>query len=94
MTTVPADSDLEQWALSALDSRQDTERAEAANALGYFPSEDNAARLKRLLDDPAISNNGPGVANIYFVRQNAYQSLRRMGVTVPKPVLQKAPVRP
>jgi hypothetical protein len=91
MTNVPADSELEQWALSALDSRYDNERSEAAGALGYFPSDYNASRLKRLLDDPALSNNGPGVVNFYFVRQNAYRSLTRMGVTVPKPVFEKAP---
>jgi hypothetical protein len=93
-TTVPADSDLEQWALSALNSREDSERSEAANALGYFPSEDNAYRLKRLLDDPALSNNGPGNVNIYFVRADAYRSLIRMGVTVPKPLLEKKPEQP
>jgi hypothetical protein len=94
MTTVPVDSDLEQWALSALYSKKDGERAEAASALGYFPSEDNASRLERLLDDPALSNNGPGNVNIYFVRQDAYRSLIRMGVTVPEPVLEKKPERP
>jgi hypothetical protein len=93
-TTVPADSELERWALSALDSKQDNERSEAADALGYFPSEANAARLRPLLDDPALSNNGPGNANIYFVRQNAYRSLVRMGVTVPKPVVEKEPDKP
>jgi hypothetical protein len=94
MTTVPADSELERWALSALDSRQDAERAEAAAALGNFPSEANAARLKSLLDDPALSNNGPGNTNFYIVRQNAYRSLVRMGVTTAKPVLQKEPGKP
>ena len=93
-TTVPADSDLERWALSCLDSKQDNERSEAADALGYFPSEANAARLRPLLDDPALSNNGYGNANFYFVRQNAYRSLMRMGGTVPKPVFQKGPDRP
>ena len=93
-TTVPADSDLERWALSALASRQDIERSEAADALGYFPSDANAARLRPLLDDPALSNNRYGNANVYFVRQNAYRSLRRMGVEVPQPVLQKEPGSP
>jgi hypothetical protein len=93
-TTVPADSDLERWALSALDSKEDNERSEAADALGYFPSDANAARLRPLLDDPALSNNGYGNVNVYFVRQNAYRSLRRMGVTVPKPVIEKEPASP
>jgi hypothetical protein len=94
MTTVPADSDLERWVLSCLDSKQDREGSEAADALGYFPSEANAARLRPLLDDPALSNNGYGNVNIYYVRQNAYRSLRRMGVTDAKPVLLKEPVKP
>jgi len=89
MTTVPADADLERWALSALDSQQAMDRAEAADALWHFPSDANAERLKRLLDDPALSDNGPG-ENFYFVRMRAYQSLLSMGVRVPEPVLKKA----
>jgi hypothetical protein len=90
-TAVPADADLERWALSALDSQQAMERAEAADALWRFPSEANAARLKGLLDDPALSNNGPGHVNVYFVRRYAYQSLLRMGVRVPEPIQEKQP---
>ncbi|HTB14023.1 MAG TPA: hypothetical protein VK752_20765 [Bryobacteraceae bacterium] len=93
-TTVPADSELERWALSALDSKVDSERSEAAEAMGYFPSEANAARLRPLIDDPALSNNGYGNVNIYFVRQSAYRSLVRMGVSVPKPVLQTESGKP
>jgi len=93
VTDVPLDSDLEQRAQSALYSREDGQRAEAARALGHFPSEDNASRLRRLLDDPALSNNGPGNVNIYFVRQAAYASLIGMGVTVLEPVLKKEPER-
>jgi hypothetical protein len=89
VTTVPADADLERWALSALDSEQAGERAEAADALWRFPSEANAARLKLLLDDPALSDK-----NIYFVRKRAYESLLDMGVRVPEPVLEKQPARP
>jgi hypothetical protein len=91
VTSVPADADLERWALSALDSSEAMERAEAADALWHFPSEDTVARLKRVLDDPALSNNGPGAVNIYFVRANAYRSLLRMGVRVKEPVLEKQP---
>jgi hypothetical protein len=94
VTTVPVDADLERWALSALDSKQAVERGQAADALWHFPSEANAARLKQLLGDPALSDNGPGAVNIYFVRMNAYQSLLRMGVRVPAPVLEKQPDRP
>jgi hypothetical protein len=92
VTSVPADEDLERWALSALDSKHAWERAEAASALGNFHSEVNTVRLKRLLDDPALIGNGHGNPYYYFVRANAYESLMRMGAKVPKPVLQKGPV--
>src|ERR1700678_2493490 len=85
---VPADADLEHWAISALDSKQAPERAEAVAALGGFPSEANATRLKRMLDDPGIAS-GSGDTQVYFVRQRAYESLKRMGVKVPEPTLQK-----
>jgi hypothetical protein len=94
VTSVPADADLERWAISALDSQQAMERAEAADCLWHFPSEDAIARLKRLFDDPALSDNGPGAVNVYFVRRSAYQSLLRMGVRVPEPVTEKRSVSP
>jgi hypothetical protein len=93
LTVVPADADLEHWALSALDSPQAVERADAADALSHFPSEANAERLKGLLDDPALSDSGPGAVNVYIVRTKAYQSLLSMGVRVPEPVLRKEPAR-
>jgi hypothetical protein len=86
---VPADSDLENWAQVALYSNEVLERAEAAAALGYFPSQLNAERLKPMLNDPALLANGPGNINYYFVRRNAYESLLRMGVREPAPMLQK-----
>lgn len=89
VSEVPADSELENWAIAALNSSEAGERADAAAALGYFPSEVNAERLKLLLEDPALSENGPGAVNIYFVRQNAYKSLQRMGLKVAEPVLEK-----
>jgi hypothetical protein len=73
-TTVPADSDLEHWAVSALDSRKDAERAQAASVLWRFASEANVERLKRLLADPVSS-----------VRRSAFNSLTSIGVKVPEP---------
>ncbi len=87
-TAVPADKDLESWAISAVDSKEDGERNEAAQALGNFPSGANVERLKRMLDDPAIININ-GTRQVYRVRQSAWESLTRMGVTVSKPVLEK-----
>jgi hypothetical protein len=101
VTAVPVNPDLEHWAQSVLDSeeKRDTtavgvtsrgsEREEAAQALGYFPSEANAARLKFLLDDPAIETDDRNGTQIYVLRRTAYEALSRMGMKVPKPVFQK-----
>jgi len=88
-TSVPADADLERWALKALDSNLAEDRAEGAGALSRFPSDSNAARLKKLLNDPALVENGARGNSIYIVRMRAYESLKRMGVTVPEPVIRK-----
>jgi hypothetical protein len=34
-----------------------------------------------------------GSVKVYFVRQSAYESLKRMGVALPKPVLEMPVVR-
>jgi HEAT repeat protein len=106
VTGVPINADLEHWAQSVLDANQkgisggpdyvdrDAERKEAADALGHFPSEANATRLKRLLNDQAVTVGDRAGVEIYFVRQIAYESLERMGVKVPEPVLRKEVVRP
>jgi hypothetical protein len=82
---VPADADLERWALKALDSSQALDRAEGAQALWFFNSDSNVSRLRKLLDDPGLVDNGGGI-QIYVVRMRAYESLRRMGVKVLEPV--------
>jgi hypothetical protein len=92
VTAVPVNSDLERWAISALASKVDGERMEAAQALMYFPSDANAGRLKRLLDDPAVYASGN--AQVYYVRQAAYESLKLMGVTVPAPVISEPRAQP
>jgi hypothetical protein len=88
-TDVPADAALERWAVKAIDSRDDAERAEGANALSLFPSGENAELLKKLLSDTALSAIEVERPRSYFVRNAAYQSLMRMGVRVPQPILEK-----
>jgi len=90
-TTVPADAELERWALSSLNSSKVWERVEAADALKFFPSESNAERLKVLLNDPALIAGGSSGEFRYIVRQYAYYSLLYMGYRVPEPILRKDP---
>jgi hypothetical protein len=88
-TDVPADAALERRAVNAVDSRDDWERAEGAAALCLFPSGENAELLKKLLSDTALSAPGSERPRSYIVRTVAYQSLMRMGVRVPQPILEK-----
>jgi len=91
---VPIDADLEHWAQSAVNSKRDTERQDAARALGYFPSDANAALLKRLLDDPAVMRPYYRSDLYYFVRDTARDSLQRMGRKAPEPSSRKETVMP
>ncbi len=91
---VPVDADLERWAQSAVVSKRDTERQDAARALGYFPSDANAALLKRLLDDPAVMRPYYRSDLYYFVRDTARDSLKRMGRKAPQPVSREETIRP
>jgi hypothetical protein len=84
-TVVPVDAALERWAHVALRSKDGIEREEGAEALGYFPSPANIAQLKELLSDATLSAGSPTLT--YYVRQAAYNSLKKMGVAVPEPVL-------
>lgn len=106
VTAVPIDEGLEHWAQSVLDAdvngisagptviNRDAERKEAVQALGYFPSEANATRLKLLLNDPAVTIDRRNGVEIYFLRQYSYEALLRMGVKVSEPLLRKDIVRP
>lgn len=91
---VPVDADLERWAQSAVVSKRDTERQDAARALGYFPSDANAALLKRLLDDPAVMRPYYRSDLYYFVRDTARDSLKRMGRKAPQPVSREETIPP
>jgi hypothetical protein len=92
---VPADQRLENWAHQAIGSDDFMRRCEAVRALRHFPSDENIARLKALLNDSGWSyfhraedNLGVEVRH-YTVRQEAYETLRLWGVSVPQPVVRE-----
>ncbi len=69
MLEVPADSQLEKWAIESLDHKDPLNRRQAAQALRYFKSERNAKLVAKLLDDPESA-----------VRYAARQTLERWEV--------------
>lgn len=92
--SVPVDAKLEQRARKNLGSEDFRTRGEAARALRYFKSDDNAARLKALLDDPGRSYRYGGERNrtkmwFYNVRYQAYETLKSWGVDVERPVIEE-----
>ena len=102
VSRVPADADLERWSESTLaDSHKPVwERGSAANALRFFPSETHIALLKRLLRDEgtvvrrrAVDNGGWQV-DAYYVRENAYRTLREWGVKIDESVTEHRTLRP
>jgi Leucine Rich repeat len=91
--TVPVDERLEKRAQEFILSREMLRRGEGAQALRYFKSVENIARVKSLLDDPewayqhmAQENEGLEV-RIYVVRQAAYETLQYWGVDAKMPVI-------
>lgn len=93
--SVPVNDSLQDRAVKYLASASSWNRREAAEVLRYFPSDENANRLRNLLDDSGWSylyhpeeNNGVEV-RLYDVRRAAYQSLRAWGVKVDKPVIRE-----
>lgn len=92
MLEVPADAQLEKWAIESLHHEAPWTRLQAAQALRYFKSERNAKLLVNLLQDPAsqTSTNGAGTnVSHYYIRDEAYQTLRRWGIEVKPPVLSR-----
>jgi hypothetical protein len=89
---VPADLQLETWALEAI--RTNNELFQAFHALQYFKSASNIEFVKRLFNDPAFdlsqagNNNGVEVRT-YRTRELAYSLLQYWGVTVDRPVLRE-----
>jgi hypothetical protein len=94
VTRVPADAELERWAIGVLQGKPgDSSRWQAVQALGLFQSEETTRLLTSLLNDPATvvmqrAENNLGVeVQAYPVREQAYQVLRGWGVAVEQPVL-------
>jgi hypothetical protein len=90
--SVPVDQRLEKRAHDYIRSEDYQKRTEGARALRYFKSDDNVARVTRLLNDPgwaylrhAQENNGIEV-RLYGVRLEAYQTLKAWGIEVGKPL--------
>lgn len=85
--SVPVDRHLEKRALDYLRSENYLKRAEGARALRYFKSDENIARVKKLLDDPGHYKGVEEV--IYVVRHEAYGTLQAWEIDVRKPVLRE-----
>ena len=71
-------------------------RWEGVKALRYFKSDENAAILKSLLNDPAFwhepieqDKDSSAEDRVYFVRQEAYETLQKWGIRVHKPVIRE-----
>lgn len=88
---VPIDGRLEQWAIGAIASKElrDDRRYEAVRALQFFKSEANISLMKSLLDDTTART--VNIANVsrrnYYIRQAAYEALKKWGVEVNEPLL-------
>ncbi|MCW3100979.1 MAG: hypothetical protein JWL77_6597 [Chthonomonadaceae bacterium] len=97
---IPVDAHLETWAQRNYNAKEPRLRSEAAQALGYFPSDRNIEILKGMLVDPAVADlYRPGeqlgkARRIYVVRQTALDSLTRLGVKVEPPVLTRDSFEP
>lgn len=66
MLEVPADAQLEKWAIGSLDHQNPWNRLQAARSMRYFKSDQNAQLVAKLLDDPDAD-----------VRDTARQTLER-----------------
>jgi hypothetical protein len=97
---VPVDEQLEAAGRRWCRSESGRLRAEGAKALGYFNSRENADILRSMLNDPASmrrmacdpepgqSGSEPGRwTKVYYVRQAAFDSLRKFGAPVNEPIL-------
>jgi hypothetical protein len=100
--TVPVDRELEALGRRWCRSPSFSTRIDGAKILGHFKNEENIKRLKALLNDPDYSTEEaartvPGQRELvllyrkrlYEVRRIAYETLRRFGVEVRRPVLEE-----
>lgn len=79
MVEVPADAQLEKWALESIHDESPLTRFRATQSLRYFKSERNAKLIAKLLEDPASN-----------VREAAQNILRRWE-TEARPPLSRVP---
>jgi hypothetical protein len=91
LLSVPVDQHLEKRAQGYLRSKSSQRRAEGVRAMRYFRSNENIARVRKLLNDPARAYRhktppDTGQEAIYVVRYEAYETLKSWGVHVTKPV--------
>jgi hypothetical protein len=89
---IPGDARAETVARAWAASAEMPYRREAAKVLARFNSPENVAVLRQLLNDPALEEqrqfrNGP--REIYPVRLAAFRALRKMGVEVEQPEIDR-----
>jgi hypothetical protein len=93
--SVPVDQNLEKRAQDYIGSDSSQKRQEGVRALRYFKSDQNIARVKPLIGDPAwghlkrAEENGGVEVRWYGVRDEAFRTLRTWGVDVQKPVIRE-----
>ncbi|MBI3323899.1 MAG: hypothetical protein HYZ92_01285 [Candidatus Omnitrophica bacterium] len=92
---VPADERYRLEALQMIRSNDDGKRIEGAQILSAYPGDDTVNILKGLLSDPGTheetqySSGKERKYEKYGVREAAWQALKRLGIDVPQPVLEK-----
>ncbi|AIE84854.1 hypothetical protein OP10G_1486 [Fimbriimonas ginsengisoli Gsoil 348] len=96
---VPVDQRLEQYGQGLLRSKEMDHRIEGIRILGHFKTDANISRLKeRLRDDgwiPTWSYEGNKLLafRVNEVRRTAYETLKSLGISVPKPLTDDPPDR-
>jgi hypothetical protein len=93
--SVPVDERLEKRARDDIRSESYMNREQGVRALRYFKSDENLARVRRLLNDPGWAylrhpeeNHGVEV-RLYGVRQEAYRTLKSWNVDVREPMIRE-----
>jgi len=83
-----------QLQANALEGRRNLLRAEGIAALRYFKSKQNIALLESLLNNPASMiehhrDDRSDVKRVYYIRKVGYETLRKWGAEVHKPLLEE-----
>jgi len=73
---VPADDDIEKWAQTQFDRHSGMDRYDGLQALRFFPSPENARRLKKILAEPETKEN-------VYARDLARSTLETWGELAP-----------